>query len=306
MLGGGQNGAALQCASFGCVRSTLSDGRTEWRFDASSSPELTLLQAVALLPAGISVSKAALRIREDHPNLTSFSTRELREALSAAHQPTVPSASSLKPAQRLAALMAEGAEAGVATGLAAFAKDFVIRRVSGSGLGAYASRDIKRGERLLAEAPLVEWTFAPGEMVATAAIDTLVGDLSQADRDDYFGLCQNDIHGATKTPYGIWLSNAYPTDSALEAARSKLGGVGEPSACDKSGAIFAGACRLNHACTPNSHCAWNARLHKETIHALVDIERGSEITVSYLPDVGTESQGRRTKLHADLDRKSVV
>ena len=48
----------------------------------------------------------------------------------------------------------------------------------------------------------------------------------------------------------------------------------------QSSAVFADNCRLNHSCLPNAHLAWNARLGRQTLHALRDIELGEEVTVS--------------------------
>ena len=194
-------------------------------------------------------------------------------------------------------LPSKGPTPGVAKRLDVFAKDFVIASTSKNGLGAYATRDIKRGTRILVEAPLVEWTIGCGETVTTAGIDTLVNALNQTDRGDYFGLCQNSMHGPVKTFYGVWLSNAYPTDSPLQAARDKLSGIHRD---EKRGAVFAGACRFNHACNPNAHAAWNARLGKQTIHALRDIRKNEEVTVSYLADVGTPSHRRCQQLLDDF------
>lgn len=46
-------------------------------------------------------------------------------------------------------------------------------------------------------------------------------------------------------------------------------------------AIFPNAARFNHACNPNACFSWNAKIGKETIHAMRDIEEGEEITLSY-------------------------
>ena len=56
---------------------------------------------------------------------------------------------------------------------------------------------------MLAEAPLVEWTIRSGETVTGAGISKLVADLGWQ-TDGYFGLCQNDMYGTTKTAYGVW------------------------------------------------------------------------------------------------------
>lgn len=45
--------------------------------------------------------------------------------------------------------------------------------------------------------------------------------------------------------------------------------------------IFLKASRVNHSCRPNAFAAWNSNLCRLTLHAVGDILRGEEITVSY-------------------------
>jgi hypothetical protein len=84
---------------------------------------------------------------------------------------------------------------------------FFIGPAGDSGLGAFAARDIVRGERILAEAPLVQWTLAEGDKT-TAGLVALVNGLSPEDRATYCGLSQNDAYGSEPSMYGIWLTNA--------------------------------------------------------------------------------------------------
>ncbi|CAF9933562.1 hypothetical protein IMSHALPRED_009393 [Imshaugia aleurites] len=46
--------------------------------------------------------------------------------------------------------------------------------------------------------------------------------------------------------------------------------------------IFLKASRINHSCRPNAFFSWNLLLHRMTIHAIVDIPAGEEVTVSYV------------------------
>ncbi|GJC90558.1 SET domain-containing protein 5 [Colletotrichum liriopes] len=48
------------------------------------------------------------------------------------------------------------------------------------------------------------------------------------------------------------------------------------------GAIFLEACRINHACDNNAQKDWNERIKRHTVHALRDIDKGEEITITYL------------------------
>jgi hypothetical protein len=48
------------------------------------------------------------------------------------------------------------------------------------------------------------------------------------------------------------------------------------------GAIFLEACRINHACDNNAQKNWNEKIKRHTVHALRDINKGEEITITYL------------------------
>jgi hypothetical protein len=65
-----------------------------------------------------------------------------------------------------------------------------------------------------------------------------------------------------------------------------------PHATD--GGLFLQASRINHACLPNCQHAWNASVSEETIHAVRDIVKGEEITISYSD--GSPSNIRREQL----------
>ena len=179
----------------------------------------------------------------------------------------------------------------------AFNQPFVIRETSvGSGMGAFAIRGVKLGECILSERPLVQWTLHPGEKT-TAGLVSLVNALTPTDHATYSGLCQNPMHGVgSKSVYGIWLSNAYPCTSPLQAARDRQSGVGDIS-LETTKAVYASACRFNHSCSPNAHASWNAKQGVQVIYALHDIAPGVEISVSYLDNA---SGMRRAQRHGEL------
>ena len=107
--------------------------------------------------------------------------------------------------------------------------------------------------------------------------------LLPAERAAFFSLSQSAaLYGARKTAEGVWRSNAYPTvehaDGSTEAA------------------VFAGACRINHACAPNAHVAWSKALTQQTVHAVRQIAAGDEVTVSYAVP-GAARAARQTHLH---------
>ena len=156
------------------------------------------------------------------------------------------------------------------------------------GMGGFATRDIRVGERILAERPLVRWRMVPdlSKVDATSQLDALVDALSQADQEKFFALCQNTEHGTTKCAMGIWKSNAYATDAGHEVG-----------ACSS---VFALACRLNHDCCPNTHVVWNDRIGMQTVHALREIRKGEEVFVAYL---GGDADGTRAARQSQLQQK---
>ena len=162
-----------------------------------------------------------------------------------------------------------------------------IAEAAGSGMGGFAVVDIEAGERILAERPLLEWSvaaFAKHKGRERQAMDTAVcAKLSEAEQRDFLDLCCNEEHGPERHAYGIWLSNAYPTEDEPESA-----------------AVFRVASRLNHSCQPNAHAAYDLRTHRMRVHALVPIRAGEEVFVSYLggdPDVRS---ARRAELLRDF------
>jgi hypothetical protein len=63
-----------------------------------------------------------------------------------------------------------------------------------------------------------------------------------------------------------------------------------------NGGLFFKASRINHACRPNAQNAWNDDGGFLTIHALRDIDAGSEITISYTSGVAMAYTERRRHL----------
>jgi hypothetical protein len=149
-------------------------------------------------------------------------------------------------------------------------------------VGVFVLHAAQPGERLLAERPLLEWNQERGD--TTEILEAAVESLSLAKRREYWALCQNAEHGRTKNAYGIWLSNALPTED-------------EPA----TAAVFRVASRLNHSCRPNAHISWNSHLQRETVHALHQLEPGQEVRIHYRGDSNGESRDeRRAGLLADF------
>ena len=158
-----------------------------------------------------------------------------------------------------------------------------IRNSDGCGLGVFALHDIAVGERLLIEPPLLAWSKErDGDDVEL--MEAAVRRLRSDARDAYWSLCQNAEHGATKNVYGIWLSNALPTED-------------EPA----TAAVFRIASRLNHSCRPNAHIAWQSQRKRMVLHAVVAIPKGSEVCIDYRGGGDGETRDeRRSGLQSDF------
>ena len=168
-----------------------------------------------------------------------------------------------------------------------------ITPLEGKGIGILASRGFQRGERVLAESPLVAWSSAAGSSSAHdwTDLDALVGALAASDQSDFFGLC--DKHsgcGRGKTAHGIWNSNSFPTEDVM--------GGGQAVSTDGivRSAVFRICSRLNHSCRPNCFAAWSATRGQLTVHALCDISPGEEVTIAYVGGAEAGVRAMRQRL----------
>lgn len=63
--------------------------------------------------------------------------------------------------------------------------------------------------------------------------------------------------------------------------------------------IFVRSSRFNHSCVPNAHFAWNWKLKRLTVHAIVDISKGEEIFVNYRNDEYLNTRAERVRALSD-------
>lgn len=151
------------------------------------------------------------------------------------------------------------------------------------GVGVFALHKIAAGERLLMEQPLLSWSKdRDGDELSL--LEAAVRRLRADARSAYWALCQNAEHGETKRVYGIWLSNALPTED-------------EPA----TAAVFRIASRINHSCRPNAHIAWRPRMKRMVLHAVEAIPKGSEVCIDYRGGGDGETRTeRRSGLQSDF------
>ena len=142
------------------------------------------------------------------------------------------------------------------------AKCYKFQRVDAydGGIGAFATRDIKKGELILREGPIV-----------TARLETLEsveGRLSDKQRKQLFSLCdwRASAAGTRKSALGIFQANGYP---APAGPRSEEAGV------------FLAFSRFNHGCVPNVSHSWHG-FKEKVVFASRDIIAGEELLTNYV------------------------
>ncbi|KAJ8123774.1 hypothetical protein ONZ43_g350 [Nemania bipapillata] len=144
---------------------------------------------------------------------------------------------------------------------------YALRDVPGKGKGLVAIEKIPKGTRILSEEPII--SIAQGGMNnkrLQISITQQVASLSEHQRRAF--LSMHNIHpyeDAAGQYLGIFKTNSLPAEA-----------VGD------KGAIFLEACRINHACDNNAQKSWNDKIKRHTVHAMRDIDKGEEITITYL------------------------
>jgi hypothetical protein len=133
-----------------------------------------------------------------------------------------------------------------------------VRPSPGEGLGCFSMKPIPAGTLILSETPL----FNVREPRTNAAVVSAFSQLSSVLQEQYLDLYAQDAlaQGDAKV-IDIFNSNAWQTGPRT-------------SICPL-------AARFNHNCVPNASFAWNSRLCKITVHAVVDIPPDTQIYLSY-------------------------
>lgn len=143
---------------------------------------------------------------------------------------------------------------------------YALQDVPGRGKGLVAREKISKGTRILCEEAVVTVSESVGSERLRKSICKQIEALSENQRRDL--LSMHNIHpyrNAAEQYLGIFRTNSLPAEAA--------GG---------QGAIFLEACRINHACDNNAQKNWNETIKRHTVHALRDINKGEEITITYL------------------------
>ncbi|KAK1773662.1 hypothetical protein QBC45DRAFT_72119 [Copromyces sp. CBS 386.78] len=139
--------------------------------------------------------------------------------------------------------------------------------IPNKGTGVIAIQDIPKGTRIMAEKPLF---IVPTDIMkrGNEVVEKhITQELKGLDKDQQRAfLSLHNCHGAKFSPF-------------LAISKTNMLGLGSPPV---GGGLFIEASRINHACNPNTQNSWNERISRETIHAVRDIKKGEEITISYI------------------------
>ncbi|KAL8797709.1 MAG: hypothetical protein Q9195_000061 [Heterodermia aff. obscurata] len=132
-----------------------------------------------------------------------------------------------------------------------------LRPSLGKGTGMFARKKITRGTRLLADECLIH---LPEPKPLLIDIERAFDQLQPNQQAAYMGLHCPDRPGLSPV-VRVWEANCF-----------RMG---------KGGGICLKASRINHSCTPNAFFAWNVKIQRETVHAIVDIQADEEIFINY-------------------------
>ncbi|KAL1597895.1 hypothetical protein SLS60_008383 [Paraconiothyrium brasiliense] len=144
---------------------------------------------------------------------------------------------------------------------------YTVEDIPGKGKGLIATKDIAKGTRIISEKPIVSISHSAGDIEQLhLSMHQQVNSLREAEKREFLSMTNIYPHeNSTEDWFGIVRTNALPMGPNLDA-----------------GGVFLHACRINHACDSNATNFWNENINQLTIHAIRDIRRGEEITISYL------------------------
>ena len=153
---------------------------------------------------------------------------------------------------------------------------YTIKESPGKGLGMFATKDIRKGTRILTEKQFFSLTkrsvVSLSDPQTPNDIPRAFDCLSATEKRKYLSLHCPKMPDCSRV-FSIYEANCYEM------------GAGTCICLDAS--------RINHSCIPNAHYSWNSSIERETVHAVKDILKGEEITISYCPAIRTLEERKR-------------
>ncbi|KAK1220594.1 hypothetical protein PQX77_016646 [Marasmius sp. AFHP31] len=172
---------------------------------------------------------------------------------------------------------------------------FNVVDLKGKGKGAIAARDIKQGELLIQESPLLT---VPDEPIPESLLTPILQNLTSAQSKALFSLSYTrlktekdekvNLDTKTQTPRERYLlAEGIVTNNAVGIIRDGQRTLG----------VFPRMARLNHGCASAYNLAygWRAEEEELRVYALKEIKEGDELLISYI-DSRQPREGRIQKL----------
>ncbi|KAK7032038.1 hypothetical protein VNI00_013406 [Paramarasmius palmivorus] len=189
---------------------------------------------------------------------------------------------------------------------------FRIEEIPGKGRGLVATKDIKWGDLIFAERPMIIHPAAlPANTVSapahfTGAQKQQVG-LNESERQ--IGLLINELSPEDQAAFrDLW--NCHKEDGSgplLGASRTNGFGVsdyhepikpGFPEHAGSYSATWKIISRLNHSCRPNVGSGWDSPSFSMHVYAGRDIKKGEELCLNYLGDTLQLTASRQRDLRS--------
>ncbi|PVH93834.1 SET domain-containing protein, partial [Periconia macrospinosa] len=147
---------------------------------------------------------------------------------------------------------------------------YEVRHIPGKGYGSVAKQDIKCGTRILADEPLL---IVPIANYGAKDIEEAFGKLTQDQKDLYLSLsCGQEENKDGSAKFYDNCGEIPPVVRIFQINCMEW---------NDGAAVFPKAARFNHSCVPNATFSWHPTLQKEVVHAIQDIPKGEEITLTY-------------------------
>ena len=184
------------------------------------------------------------------------------------------------------------------------AQPYKEEKVVGKGLGCIATKSIKRGSLVLREAPQLvhpEITNDGSSFLKREDYEACIKaflEMSKEDKENYLKL-----HNKFKSDQSNWSSVTKQQSVALLKLTQEmpLPNISQMRAFEVvaikiTNGFHNGVClkmsRFNHSCRPNAQYFWNIDTNTRDVRALRKIEKGEEITLSYLPTYPYHPEGK--------------
>ncbi|KAF7289312.1 Aldehyde dehydrogenase [Mycena indigotica] len=180
---------------------------------------------------------------------------------------------------------------------------FRVARSPGKGMGLFSTRNIKQGEIILYERPLL---ITPAAVRATAPEHFSPAQVVQHSLNTFERIAEVSVNRMTEERQAAFMSlhNCHMTDgSGPIVGRIRTNGFGlpglQPGAQPKTemefrmgaySVICENISRLNHSCAPNTAFSLDKAMLAYRLYAVRDIAEGEELTLQYVDVLCSKTQ----------------